>query len=154
MFNSKPMKKLTLFLFLFLLTTGMATSKVYPEISVNGTVLTKQVKSITCHSAFLATLLYEDGSSEEIYAEGLKVLLSKPSGIRNTVIYGGITIEGNQAVIKGLTGKTPIYLYNANGQMVLSAKVSSPETRISLESLAPGIYFLKSGNTSVKFLKK
>ena len=81
-------------------------------------------------------------------------MLSKPSGIRNTVIYGGITIEGNQAVIKGLTGKTPIYLYSANGQMVLSAKVSSPETRISLESLAPGIYFLKSGNTSVKFLKK
>ena len=35
MFNSKPMKKLTLFLFLFLLTTGMAASKVYPEISVN-----------------------------------------------------------------------------------------------------------------------
>ena len=64
---------------------------------------------------------------------------------------------GNQLQITNyeLKENSVIEIYNVVGQKLLSfPSLSSPETTIDISDLAKGIYFLKAGNKTVRFMKE
>jgi hypothetical protein len=62
---------------------------------------------------------------------------------------GELVIESNDA----LTGR-PAYLYNISGQRVASKQLSGRRTTLNVSHLSAGMYLLKCGNETLKFVKR
>ena len=58
-------------------------------------------------------------------------------------------ILGDELTINGLVPNTEINIVNANGQTVLSEGVNSIESKINIESLDNGVYFLKLSHDGI-----
>lgn len=62
-------------------------------------------------------------------------------------------VSGNYLVIIGLSTTTAA-VYNLSGSQLLSTRISGKGTKIDISILSGGIYILRAGGTSVKFIKK
>lgn len=56
--------------------------------------------------------------------------------------------------LSGLKAGTPVQVYNAAGHLLRTLKAAEGKTEITLEALPSGVYLLKAGETTIKFLKK
>jgi hypothetical protein len=62
---------------------------------------------------------------------------------------GELVIESNDA----LAGR-PAYLYNLSGQRVAAKQLSGRRTTLNVSHLSAGMYLLKCGNETLKFVKR
>lgn len=81
------------------------------------------------------------------------------SSIQDLSISPSISVFPNPAndfiQISGLQGNETLYIYTVNGQLLLSRKANLETEKISVQHLAPGIYFLKTNaGETVKWIKK
>jgi hypothetical protein len=61
---------------------------------------------------------------------------------------------GTDLTILGTATGQPVYIYNAGGRLVRTARTAADQTSIDVSSLAHGLYILRVGRSSVKFIKK
>lgn len=57
-------------------------------------------------------------------------------------------------LISGCAENTTVSVYDGSGRLVRQSVITSGSHEISLSGLTPGVYILKVGNRSIKFLKK
>ena len=89
-----------------------------------------------------------DGAEEGTYTYSFFADGNKPTAIKQ-VLAGGNSISINGSVVT-LAKAANVDLYSANGVLVKSAKnVSTP----SLDNLASGVYVIKVGDQTMKFVK-
>lgn len=65
-----------------------------------------------------------------------------------------VVIGGNEITLLGVTSSTPTVIYSIDGSMLKSKVLTESENSIYIGGLSPGVYILKSGDTTLKFRKK
>lgn len=65
---------------------------------------------------------------------------------------GGILLSGNTLVLNGSSGSTPLRVYNANGNLVMSERNLGRST-VDISSLPSGVYVARMGGAVLKFRK-
>ena len=60
----------------------------------------------------------------------------------------------SQLQISGCGAETRAAVYSANGQLMLEAPVANGATTINVEQMARGVYIVKVGRKSLKFIKR
>ena len=89
-----------------------------------------------------------DGAEEGTYTYSFFADGNKPTAIKQ-VLAGGNSISINGSVVT-LAKAANVDLYSANGVLVKSAKNVST---LSLDNLASGVYVIKVGDQTMKFVK-
>ena len=108
----------------------------------------------------------KDGTySESVFYEGADTVTFR-------VVRGGVGVEqlqnnevaslqmypnptNNQLHITGYALRDSDYsIYNVEGKMIMQGKLQHKATVINVESLANGMYYLKAGGKTVKFVKE
>ena len=64
------------------------------------------------------------------------------------------TQVSSQLQISGCGAATSAAVYSANGQLMLEAPVANGATTINVEKMARGVYIVKVGRKSLKFIKR
>ncbi len=83
----------------------------------------------------------------KVDASGVKAIEYDSQGVYAKVVEGSLIITGCKAGKKA-------EVYSANGQVVRSQSFDGDRCDIDVRSLPKGVYVLRIGNTTVKFLKK
>ena len=88
------------------------------------------------------------GSEEDI--TGIESAKTQPNEERLTLQ----TQVSSQLQISGCGAATRAAVYSANGQLMLEAPVANGATTINVEQMARGVYIVKVGRKSLKFIKR
>ena len=88
------------------------------------------------------------GSEEDI--TGIESAKTLPNEERLTLQ----TQVSSQLQISGCGAATRAAVYSANGQLMLEAPVANGATTINVEQMARGVYIVKVGRKSLKFIKR
>ena len=88
------------------------------------------------------------GSEEDI--TGIESAKIQPNEERLTLQ----TQVSSQLQISGCGAATRAAVYSANGQLMLEAPVANGATTINVEQMARGVYIVKVGRKSLKFIKR
>lgn len=59
-----------------------------------------------------------------------------------------------ELIVMGTAAGQRINIYTVSGMSVISAQTTSDNTRVDVSQLAHGVYILKVGKNSIKFIKK
>ena len=149
------MKKLFTFLLLSLTLTLQAADKVWCMVTDDGTkIALSRIGFLLVSDAF--SVVCNDG--EVIYqVASVSFAQGEPTGISSVSTEVQQTLKLNVASsslqLRGCQSGTDITIYDVSGKTVRQEVLPSDGT-ISIVGLPAGIYVLKTGSASVKFLKK
>ncbi len=92
------------------------------------------------------------GASEVSFIQVDPTGISSPKGDATApAVYG---TAGRELHITGCAPGTEIAVFDGGGRRVAATKAGEATTTISIAALPQGVYILKAGKTSVKFMKK
>jgi len=115
-------------------------------------------KDAIVHVPCYAALRYADSDWGKVFTTFVENCVGIPQLTINNEqlkIYPNPTIEQLRIFNYELRESTTIEIYNVVGQKLLFIEfLKSPETTIDLQHLAKGMYFLKVGNKTTKFIKE
>lgn len=77
-------------------------------------------------------------------AETLSSLLVYPNPAKSSTI----TVHNNWQ------GTVQVNIFRSDGQLVLSSSVTDEKNSVNISGLAPGLYLLRAGNQTVKFIRQ
>ena len=124
-------------------------------VTVNGTTLTgKVVKTIT-FSGSDATLVFSDNSSETYDMGLVTIAFDYTTGI-NTIETFNVdgTIDGEMNV-SGVDAGSAVMVFDLSGKQVVATRASKDgNANVDATGLKSGVYIMKAGNKSIKFIKK
>jgi hypothetical protein len=93
-------------------------------------------------------ILQQDRDNRSSYSKTVSVFFTtyaKPLGIfPNVVTDGKINVQTQEAAV--------IYIYNSTGQLALSKELPAGTQTVNVRNLSKGIYFLKAGAETEKFI--
>ena len=152
------MKKLFTFLLLNLALTLQAADKVWCMVTDDGTkiALSRIGFLLVSDQSDAFSIVCNDG--EVIYqVASVSFAQGEPTGISSATTEAQQTLQLNVASsslqLRGCQPGTDITIYDVSGKTVRQEVLPSDGT-ISIVGLPAGIYVLKAGSASVKFLKK
>jgi hypothetical protein len=152
------MKKLFTFLLLSLALTLQAADKVWCMVTDDGTkiALSRIGFLLASDQSDAFSIVCNDG--EVIYqVASVSFAQGEPTGISSATTEAQQTLQLNVASsslqLRGCQPGTDITIYDVSGKTVRQEVLPSDGT-ISIVGLPVGIYVLKAGSASVKFLKK
>ena len=152
------MKKLFTFLLLSLALTLQAADKVWCMVTDDGTkiALSRIGFLLASDQSDAFSIVCNDG--EVIYqVASVSFAQGEPTGISSATTKAQQTLQLNVASsslqLRGCQPGTDITIYDVSGKTVRQEVLPSDGT-ISIVGLPAGIYVLKAGSASVKFLKK
>jgi len=152
------MKKLFTFLLLSLALTLQAADKVWCMVTDDGTkiALSRIGFLLVSDQSDAFSIVCNDG--EVIYqVASVSFAQGEPTGISSATTEAQQTLQLNVASsslqLRGCQPGTDITIYDVSGKTVRQEVLPSDGT-ISIVGLPAGIYVLKAGSASVKFLKK
>ena len=152
------MKKLFTFLLLSLALTLQAADKVWCMVTDDGTkiALSRIGFLLASDQSDAFSIVCNDG--EVIYqVASVSFAQGEPTGISSATTEAQQTLQLNVASsslqLRGCQPGTDITIYDVSGKTVRQEVLPSDGT-ISIVGLPAGIYVLKAGSASVKFLKK
>ena len=152
------MKKLFTFLLLSLALTLQAADKVWCMVTDDGTkiALSRIGFLLVSDQSDAFSIVCNDG--EVIYqVTSVSFVQGEPTGISSATTEAQQTLQLNVASsslqLRGCQPGTDITIYDVSGKTVRQEVLPSDGT-ISIVGLPAGIYVLKAGSASVKFLKK
>jgi hypothetical protein len=152
------MKKLFTFLLLSLALTLQAADKVWCMVTDDGTkiALSRIGFLLVSDQSDAFSIVCNDG--EVIYqVASVSFAQGEPTGISSATTEAQQTLQLNVASsslqLRGCQPGTDITIYDVSGKTVRQEVLPSDGT-ISIVGLPVGIYVLKAGSASVKFLKK
>ena len=152
------MKKLFTFLLLSLALTLQAADKVWCMVTDDGTkiALSRIGFLLVSDQSDAFSIVCNDG--EVIYqVASVSFAQGEPTGISSVSTEVQQTLKLNVASsslqLRGCQSGTDITIYDVSGKTVRQEVLPSDGT-ISIVGLPAGIYVLKTGSASVKFLKK
>lgn len=152
------MKKLFTFLLLSLALTLQAADKVWCMVTDDGTkiALSRIGFLLVSDQSDAFSIVCNDG--EVIYqVASVSFAQGEPTGISLATTEAQQTLQLNVASsslqLRGCQPGTDITIYDVSGKTVRQEVLPSDGT-ISIVGLPAGIYVLKAGSASVKFLKK
>ena len=152
------MKKLFTFLLLSLALTLQAADKVWCMVTDDGTkiALSRIGFLLVSDQSDAFSIVCNDG--EVIYqVASVSFSQGEPTGISSATTEAQQTLQLNVASsslqLRGCQPGTDITIYDVSGKTVRQEVLPSDGT-ISIVGLPAGIYVLKAGSASVKFLKK
>ena len=152
------MKKLFTFLLLSLALTLQAADKVWCMVTDDGTkiALSRIGFLLVSDQSDAFSIVCNDG--EVIYqVASVSFVQGEPTGISSATTEAQQTLQLNVASsslqLRGCQPGTDITIYDVSGKTVRQEVLPSDGT-ISIVGLPAGIYVLKAGSASVKFLKK
>ena len=152
------MKKLFTFLLLSLALTLQAADKVWCMVTDDGTkiALSRIGFLLVSDQSDAFSIVCNDG--EVIYqVASVSFAQGEPTGISSATTEVQQTLKLNVASsslqLRGCQSGTDITIYDVSGKTVRQEVLPSDGT-ISIVGLPAGIYVLKAGSASVKFLKK
>ena len=152
------MKKLFTFLLLSLALTLQAADKVWCMVTDDGTkiALSRIGFLLVSDQSDAFSIVCNDG--EVIYqVASVSFAQGEPTGISSVSTEVQQTLKLNVASsslqLRGCQSGTDITIYDVSGKTVRQEVLPSDGT-ISIVGLPAGIYVLKAGSASVKFLKK
>lgn len=152
------MKKLVTFLLLSLALTLQAADKVWCMVTDDGTkiALSRIGFLLVSDQSDAFSIVCNDG--EVIYqVASVSFAQGEPTGISSATTEAQQTLQLNVASsslqLRGCQPGTDITIYDVSGKTVRQEVLPSDGT-ISIVGLPAGIYVLKAGSASVKFLKK
>lgn len=152
------MKKLFTFFLLSLALTLQAADKVWCMVTDDGTkiALSRIGFLLASDQSDAFSIVCNDG--EVIYqVASVSFAQGEPTGISSATTEAQQTLQLNVASsslqLRGCQPGTDIMIYDVSGKTVRQEVLPSDGT-ISIVGLPAGIYVLKAGSASVKFLKK
>ena len=152
------MKKLFTFLLLNLALTLQAADKVWCMVTDDGTkiALSRIGFLLVSDQSDAFSIVCNDG--EVIYqVASVSFAQGEPTGISSATTEAQQTLQLNvvssSLQLRGCQPGTDITIYDVSGKTVRQEVLPSDGT-ISIVGLPAGIYVLKAGSASVKFLKK
>ena len=152
------MKKLFTILLLSLALTLQAADKVWCMVTDDGTkiALSRIGFLLVSDQSDAFSIVCNDG--EVIYqVASVSLAQGEPTGISSATTEAQQTLQLNVASsslqLRGCQPGTDITIYDVSGKTVRQEVLPSDGT-ISIVGLPAGIYVLKAGSASVKFLKK
>ena len=152
------MKKLFTFLLLSLALTLQAADKVWCMVTDDGTkiALSRIGFLLVSDQSDAFSIVCNDG--EVIYqVASVSFAQGEPTGISSATTEAQQTLQLNVASsslqLRGCQPGTDITIYDVSGKTVRQEVLPSDGT-ISIVGLPAGIYVMKAGSASVKFLKK
>ena len=152
------MKKLFTFLLLSLALTLQAADKVWCMVTDDGTkiALSRIGFLLVSDQSDAFSIVCNDG--EVIYqVASVSFAQGEPTGISSATTEAQQTLQLNvvssSLQLRGCQPGTDITIYDVSGKTVRQEVLPSDGT-ISIVGLPAGIYVLKAGSASVKFLKK
>ena len=152
------MKKLFTFFLLSLALTLQAADKVWCMVTDDGTkiALSRIGFLLVSDQSDAFSIVCNDG--EVIYqVASVSFAQGEPTGISSATTEAQQTLQLNVASsslrLRGCQPGTDITIYDVSGKTVRQEVLPSDGT-ISIVGLPAGIYVLKAGSASVKFLKK
>ena len=152
------MKKLFTFLLLSLALTLQAADKVWCMVTDDGTkiALSRIGFLLVSDQSDAFSIVCNDG--EVIYqVASVSFAQGEPTGISSATTEAQQTLQLNVASsslqLRGCQPGTDITIYDVSGKTMRQEVLPSDGT-ISIVGLPAGIYVLKAGSASVKFLKK
>ena len=152
------MKKLFTFLLLSLALTLQAADKVWCMVTDDGTkiALSRIGFLLASDQSDAFSIVCNDG--EVIYqVASVSFAQGEPTGISSATTEAQQTLQLNVASsslqLRGCQPGTDITIYDVSGKTMRQEVLPSDGT-ISIVGLPAGIYVLKAGSASVKFLKK
>ena len=152
------MKKLFTFLLLSLALTLQAADKVWCMVTDDGTkiALSRIGFLLVSDQSDAFSIVCNDG--EVIYqVASVSFAQGEPTGISSATTEAQQTLQLNVASsslqLRGCQPGTDITIYDVSGKTVRQEVLPSDGT-ISIVGLPAGVYVLKAGSASVKFLKK
>ena len=152
------MKKLFTFLLLSLALTLQAADKVWCMVTDDGTkiALSRIGFLLVSDQSDAFSIVCNDG--EVIYqVASVSFAQGEPTGISSATTEAQQTLQLNVASsslqLRGCQAGTAVTIYDVSGKTVRQEVLPSDGT-ISIVGLPAGVYVLKAGSASVKFLKK
>ena len=149
------MKKLFTFLLLSLALTLQAADKVWCMVTDDGTkIALSRIGFLLQSDAF--SIVCNDG--EVVYqVTSVSFAQGDPTGISSATAEARESLQLNVASaslqLRGCQAGTAVTIYDVSGKTVRQEVLPSDGT-ISIVGLPAGVYVLKAGSASVKFLKK
>lgn len=152
------MKKLFTFFLLSLALTLQAADKVWCMVTDDGTkiALSRIGFLLVSDQSDAFSIVCNDG--EVIYqVASVSFAQGEPTGISSATTEAQQTLQLNVASsslqLRGCQAGTAVTIYDVSGKTVRQEVLPSDGT-ISIVGLPAGVYVLKAGSASVKFLKK
>ena len=152
------MKKLFTFFLLSLALTLQAADKVWCMVTDDGTTiaLSRIGFLLVSDQSDAFSIVCNDG--EVIYqVASVSFAQGEPTGISSATTEAQQTLQLNVASsslqLRGCQAGTAVTIYDVSGKTVRQEVLPSDGT-ISIVGLPAGVYVLKAGSASVKFLKK
>ena len=152
------MKKLFTFLLLSLALTLQAADKVWCMVTDDGTkiALSRIGFLLVSDQSDAFSIVCNDG--EVIYqVASVSFAQGEPTGISSATTEAQQTLQLNvvssSLQLRGCQAGTAVTIYDVSGKTVRQEVLPSDGT-ISIVGLPAGVYVLKAGSASVKFLKK
>lgn len=101
------------------------------------------------------TIVFDDKST--LQCDGDMLIDMTTTGVDNLRYYdaASVRINGSELVVSGLDPLQPITIVSAAGQVVKTVAAPRTDTAaIGIAHLAPGVYLVRSGATTIRFVKR
>ena len=135
---------------LMLLGTGIVWADKTQELMVNGELVTQTVDRITF-----------EGDNVVLHFTGQGTQAADMDDVELKFIPGTATgvhclrdVVTDRLDISGLLPGTNVAVLDASGRQVLTARAEETRMMLSAKTLKSGVYLLKAGKTTVKFVKR
>lgn len=133
-----------------LVASTMAWADYEQELTINGETVDKVVTSIT-FDGDNAVLHFADETTE--VADMDAVVLTLKGGTQDA-IYSLRQEVTDMMTFSGLAPDTEIVVFDASGKSVIKATAAQTQTILQTATLKNGVYMLRAGNKTVKFIKR
>lgn len=133
-----------------LVASTMAWADYEQELTINGETVDKVVTSIT-FDGDNAVLHFADETTE--VADMDAVVLTLKGGTQDA-IYSLRQEVTDMMTLSGLAPDTEIVVFDASGKSVIKATAAQTQTILQTATLKNGVYMLRAGNKTVKFIKR
>lgn len=131
------------------------TAVIAHEVSIDGNKIGgKSVKQILFDREDV-TIVFDDKSTMQ--CDGDLLIDMTTTGVNNLRYYdaASLRINGDEIIVSGLDPLRPITIVSAAGQVVKTIAAPKTDTAaIGIAHLAPGVYLLRSGATTIRFVKR
>ena len=146
------MKRLLTMALSVIAVAAIASAEVPQALTVNGEAIDgKTVKQLAIDREQV-TVVFDDGTTIDDVTT-LSLIIGS-TGLQGISYYdASARIVGNSLTVKGLSGLSPIAVYDIKGRQVAAAPLST-EATIDISNLAAGVYSVRAGNQVIKFIKQ
>lgn len=139
---------------LFFLLAGLCyTASGSPSFKVNGNEISTVVESIT-FDGDNAILHFSDGTQSSHDISIVEILFPQISTLMENSSYIFSQIVHDQLIIENCTGNQLVCIFDMAGRLMHQTRSEEGIFSIDVNHINAGVYILKIGNESVKFIKQ